>query len=87
MKSLLKPRPGWLVIRPQHLKYEGMAVLPDNVEIKESLQKAVVVETGYPDVAAGDLILYKTHAGIRIKLSDDNLLLVGKYDVVGVLNE
>ena len=84
---MIQPRPGWLVIRPEHLKYGGAVLLPDNLEVKETLQKAVVIETAYPDVACGDHVLYKTHAGLKIKTSDENLILLGKFDVVGVIND
>lgn len=87
MKTLLKPQPGWLVIRPEPLMYGGQITIPENVSATagDCLQKGRVVETAYPDVSNGDLILYKTHAGVKIKLSDDNLILLGQYDVVGVL--
>ncbi len=82
---MINPRPGWLVIRPEHLKYGGSVILPGNMKIKETLQKAVVVETAYPEVACGDHVLYKIHAGIKLKMRDENLLLLGKFDVVGVI--
>ena len=85
MRTLINPRPGWLVIRPEHLKYGGAVLLPENLDVKETLQKAVVVETAYPDVACGDHVLYKTHAGLKLKMHDGNLILLGKYDVVGVI--
>lgn len=84
---MLKPQPGWLIIRPEPLTYGGQIAIPDGVSMTagDCLQKGRVVETAYPDVISGDLILYKTHAGIRIKLADDNLILLGQYDVVGVI--
>lgn len=86
MRTLINPRPGWLVIRPEHLKYGGAVLLPENLEVKETLQRAVVVETAYSDVVRGDVVLYKTHAGLKLKLPGENLVLLGQYDVVGVIS-
>ncbi len=93
----IRPLGDRVLIKPtekEEMKKSGI-IIPDTAKEKPQEGKVVAVGKGKTtdegkvlpmDLKAGDRVLYGKYSGTEIKLDDEDYLIIGQDDVLGVLS-
>ena len=84
----IKPLGKRIVVRPlkQEEKTEGGIYLPETAS-KEKPQQGKVTAVGseFKGVKVGDTVVFAKYGGTEIKIEDEDYLVLGEDDVLGVI--
>jgi len=84
----IKPLGKRIVVRPlkQEEKTEGGIYLPETAS-KEKPQEGKVTAVGseFKGVKVGDTVVFAKYGGTEIKIEDEDYLVLGEDDVLGVI--
>jgi len=86
----IKPLGKRIVVKPveQEQKTKGGIYLPDTAS-KEKPQQGEVIAVGpdFKGVEVGDKVLFARYGGTEVKMDEEEYLVLGKDDVLAVLEE
>lgn len=86
----IKPLGERIVVKPveQEQKTKGGIYLPDTAS-KEKPQQGEVIAVGpdFKGVEVGDKVLFARYGGTEVKMDEEEYLVLGKDDVLAVLEE
>jgi len=86
----IKPLEERIVVKPveQEQKTKGGIYLPDTAS-KEKPQQGEVIAVGpdFKGVEVGDKVLFARYGGTEVKMDEEEYLVLGKDDVLAVLEE
>jgi len=94
---MLKPLGNKVIVKRLDVKDKiGSIYLPDNAKEKPTQGRVLSVGPGKEldngtlskmQVKAGDLIIFQTYAGTEVKVDDEELLIVGEEDILGIITK